>query len=351
MEAGSVVIAAGKGIMRRRAMGELAELAFRLQAPVVCAQDALGVMPETDPLFVGHFARNRSNPLADRTLRGADLVIGIGLRAGTAEMSELRERAPKNLILIGFDSVAEARYRGEDERVADPKLFLEALLKRLGDFQKPRNESLSKKFADAKAAAFEDLVRQVEPHRDETPIHPGVLLHALRNVLREDAIVASDVGNCQQWARSFCPITNPESLMQSGVWNAMSYALPTAIVAKLECPARDVVCLAGDGAFLMTSGDLPTAAEYGANILMVVLNNGAFGQTFMQQTNLYGHTYGTTFESPDFAKLAQACGAEGLRVTKPGHLETALRAGLAATRKRPALVEVVVADRPYPKLK
>ena len=351
MEAVSVVIAAGKGIMRRGAMKALTELASRLQAPVVCAQDALGVMPETHPLFAGHFARNRSNPMADRTLRGADLVIGIGLRAGTAEMSELRDRAPKNLILIGFDSLAEARYRGEDERVADPKLFLDALLERLGDFRKPRNDALLKTLADAKAAALKDAVSQIESHKDDKPIHPGVLLNTLRTVLKEDAIVASDVGNCQQWARSFCPITNPESLMQSGVWNAMSYALPTAIVAKMECPERDVVALAGDGAFLMTSGDVPTAAEYGANILMIVLNNGAFGQTYMQQTNLYGHTYGTTFKSPNYAQLAESCGAEGIRVTEPRDIEAALRAGLAATKERPALVEVMVADRPYLKLR
>ena len=349
-EAASPVIAAGKGILRRGAVAALAELASRLQAPVVCAQDAIGVLPETHPLFAGHFARNRSNPLADRTLRATDLVIGIGLRAGTAEMSELRERAPKNLILIGFDSVAEARYRGDDERVADPKLFLNALLERLGTFRKPVNDALAKRLADAKAAALRNVVAQVEPHKNEKPIHPGVLMNALRSVLREDAVVASDVGNCQQWARSFCPITNAESLMQSGVWNAMSYALPTAIVAKMECPQRDVVALAGDGAFLMTCGDLPTAAEYGANILMVVLNDGAFGQTFMQQTNLYGHTYGTTFKSPNFAQMAESCGAEGIRVTEPGDIESALRAGLDATKRRPALVEVLVADRPYPKL-
>ena len=68
----------------------------------------------------------------------------------------------------------------------------------------------------------------------------------------------------------------------------------------------------------MTIGDLPTAAEYGANILMVVMNNGTFGQTFMQQPNIYGHTYGTAFQSPNFAEIAKACGAEGIRVTEPG---------------------------------
>jgi thiamine pyrophosphate-dependent acetolactate synthase large subunit-like protein len=130
----------------------------------------------------------------------------------------------------------------------------------------------------------------------------------------------------------------------------MSYGLPTAIVAKMEFPERDVVALAGDGAFLMTIGDLPTAAEYGANILIVVLNDGAFGQTYMQQTGLYGHTYGTTFQSPNFADIAKACGAEGIRVTDPRQVESALRQGLAATKQKPALVEVMVADKPYPKL-
>ena len=138
--------------------------------------------------------------------------------------------------------------------------------------------------------------------------------------------------------------------MQSGVWNAMSYAFPTAMVAKLEQPHRDVVALAGDGAFLMTIGDLPTAVEYGANVLMVVLNDGAFGQTLMQQTNIYGHIYGTAFKSPNFADIAKACGAEGIRVTEPGDVEDALRQALAATKTRPALVDVVVADSPYPKI-
>jgi acetolactate synthase-1/2/3 large subunit len=152
------------------------------------------------------------------------------------------------------------------------------------------------------------------------------------------------------WARTFRRIATPESFMQSGVWNAMSYGLPTAMVAKMEFPQRDVVALAGDGAFLMTIGDLPTAVEYGANVLIVILNDGAFGQTTMQQQSIYGHTYGTLFRSPDFAQIARACGAEGIRVADPRDIEPALRQGLATTKERPALVEVLVAQRPYPKL-
>ena len=351
MEARAPVIAAGKGIIRQRAMRELSELAMKLQAPVIYAQDTIGVIPEDHPFFAGHFQHYRSHPLCVEALKRTDLIIGVGLRAGTAELAELRHRAPeKNLILIGFDDAADSRYSGEDQRVADPKLFLTALLERLGDYQRPRDEALLKRMAEGKAALRASLAAQNEPHRNDNPIHPGILMEAMNAVLGDGAIVSSDVGNCQMWARTFRRIATPESFMQSGVWNAMSYGLPTAIVAKLEFPERDVVALAGDGAFLMTIGDLPTAVEYGANVLIVILNDGAFGQTYMQQTNIYGHTYGTTFKSPDFAGIARACGAEGIRVTDPKDVESALRQGLVATKQRPALVEVMVAEHPYPKI-
>ena len=351
MEARAPVIAAGKGIIRKRALQELSELSLKLQAPVIFAQDAIGVIPETHPFFAGHFQHYRSHPLCIEALQRTDLVLGVGLRAGTAELAELKHRAPeRNMILVGFDDAADGGYQGEDQRVADPKLFLTALLDRLGSFQRAPEDALVKRMAETKAQLRTRLVAENEPHRSDDPIYPGVLMEAMNAVLNDSAVVASDVGNCQMWARTFRRIATPESFMQSGVWNAMSYGLPTAIVAKMEFPERDVVALAGDGAFLMTIGDLPTAAEYGANILIVVLNDGAFGQTYMQQTGLYGHTYGTTFQSPNFAEIAKACGAEGIRVTNPKNVESALRQGLAATKQKPALVEVMVADKPYPKL-
>jgi acetolactate synthase-1/2/3 large subunit len=351
MEARSPVIAAGKGIIRKGAMKELAELATKLQAPVITAQDAIGAISEDHPFFAGHFQHYRSYPLCVEALKQTDLILGVGLRAGTAELTQLKERAPeKNMILVGFDDAPNSLYEGEDQRVADPKLFLTALLARLGSYQRPRDEALVKRMAEGKAAARASIAAQCAPHRNDQPIHPGVLMDAMNKVLDDSTMLSSDVGNCQMWTRTFRRIVHPESFMQSGVWNAMSFGLPTAIVAKMEFPERNVVAIAGDGAFLMTSGDLPTAAEYGANILIVILNDGAFGQTYMQQTNIYGHTYGTTFKSPDFAALAQSCGCAGIRVSDPKDVEGALRQALAATKKQPALLEVMVADRPYPKI-
>ena len=345
------VIAAGKGVIRQGALSEFAELAEKLQAPVIFAQDAIGVIPGDHPLSAGHFGGVQPHPICGMVLKEADLVCCIGTRLGTAAMADLQGYiGEKPMIVAGFDDAADGRYRGDDQKVADPKLFLTALLRRLGNEHRPSDEALIRRIAAMKASIADALAAQNAPHRGETPIHPGVVMEAMNAVLDDDAIVASDVGNCQMWARLHRRIATPWSFMQSGVWNAMSFALPTALVAGMEMPDRDVVALAGDGAFLMTSGDLPTAAEYGANILMVVMNNGAFGQTFMQQRNIYGHTFGTTFTSPDFAAMALSCGAAGIRVSDPKQVTDALRDGLKATKDRPALVEMMVADSPYPSL-
>ena len=351
MSARSPVLVAGKGVIRRGAMRELTRLSEKLQAAVVFAQDAIGVIPEDHPFSAGFMSESQPHPLCADVLKGADLALCVGMRMGTAEMAALGKIAPNvGKMVIGFDDAANSRYQGDDQRVADPKSFLSALLERLGDDQRPRNEALVKALAAGKAAIRRRLAALNAPHMSDRPIHPGVLMDAMNAALDDSAVVASDVGSCQMWARWHRRIAGPESFMQSGVWNAMSYALPTAIAAKLEFPHREVVALAGDGAFLMTIGDLPTAAEYGANILIVVMNNGTFGQTFLQQANIYGHTYGTTFVSPGFADIAKACNVHGVCVSDPRDVESALRQGLAATARQPALVEVMVGDHPYPKI-
>ena len=352
LSATSPVIAAGKGVIRQDAMAQLTDLADKVQAPVIYAQDTIGVLPFAHPLAAGHFGGPQAHPICGAMLDGADLVLCIGTRMGTDAMAALAARTGDTpTIVIGFDDATNDRYAGDDQRVADPRRFLDALLARLGNEHRPRDEARLGRIARMKTAIDDTLEAQTAPHRGETPIHPGVVMQAMNAVLDDNAVVASDVGNCQMWSRVHRRIATPSSFMQSGVWNAMSFALPTALVAGMEMPERDVVALAGDGAFLMTIGDLPTAAEYGANILMVVMNNGAFGQTYMQQQNLYGHTFGTSFNSPDFSAMAEACGAKGIRVSDPAQVADALRDGLRETKDRPALVEMMVADHPYPSLK
>ena len=137
-------------------------------------------------------------------LERSDFVLGTGLRAGAAEMSELRERAgEKRMMINGFDDAQTTHYQGPDERVADPKLFLEALLARLGDYQRPRDEAFLQQLATRKSDVHAQLAANVAPHVDDNPIYPGLLMQAMNKVLDDQAVVASDVGLCQMWARVF----------------------------------------------------------------------------------------------------------------------------------------------------
>ncbi|MFQ6111803.1 MAG: thiamine pyrophosphate-dependent enzyme, partial [Nitrospinota bacterium] len=138
----------------------------------------------------------------------------------------------------------------------------------------------------------------------------------------------------------------PESHLQSGMWNSMGFSLPSAIVAKLVHPRRQVVGVAGDGAFLMSLGDFGTALEQDANVVMVILNDSAFGMIYKLQTKFYGRAYGYEIASPNFAEVARSFGAFGIRVEEPRELAGALREALSAGK--PAIVDVVTGDYPYP---
>lgn len=333
------VICAGKGVLRRNAGAELMAVVEGHSIPVVYPQDCMGMVPFAHDLALGHFHGYEESPLIDDFLPGCDFLLSVGIRAGSAEMREIKRFAPAAHILVGFDDAAHGGCSGDDQGVGDAKQFLAKLQHRLAGTPRSANDQLRQKIASRKAELRQIYDSQADAYTDAIPIHPGYLMKVLAGCLEPDAIVATDVGNCQMFSRYYMPLGHPLSYMQSGVWNAMSFALPTAIVAKLEHPDRDVVGLAGDGAFMMTMGDFATACDVGANIVMVLLNDGAYGQMIPQQLDQYGSAYGCEFLSPNFSKFAEACGAVGIRVDQPNDIEGAIR--LALNAGKPAIVEVM----------
>jgi len=340
------VICAGKGVMRKNAMKEIAEISEMLSIPVVYPQDSMGVIPDDHPFAAGHFIATRSDPRFQHVMERADLLISIGLRASTAETDFLKEVTSEEIILVGFDDSEDENYSRKDEIVADPKLFLSALLERLRGEERPVNEEVKGELALIRSEFKKAASSYLADGRDDMPLHPGFIVETVGGMIDSDAVVVTDVGNCQMWGRYYIPITNPESFLQSGVWNAMSFCLPTAIVAKLEFPDRQVVGISGDGAFLMTIGDFVTACEYGANAVFVIFNDGAFSQMIGQQERLYGQAYGCEFQSPNFAEIANACGGIGIRVEKPDSLVPALEKAFSADV--PSIVDVSTTYKPIP---
>lgn len=343
------VICAGKGVIRKDAMAELLEISGRLSIPVIYPQDSMGVIPFDSDFSLDHYFGNYQSPLIADVMADCDLLISIGLRADTAEIRDMKGFAPDNHIVIGFDDAEDEHYTHRDWTVMDPKLFLIALAERTKRENKPVETDLKDKISAMKDTNRQKVNSEADSYKDTKPIHPGYLMKTLASCLGSDSIVVSDVGNCQMFSRYYIPRHNPLSYMQSGVWNAMSFALPTAIVAKMEYPERDVVALVGDGAFLMTMGDFITACEMESSIVFVVLNDGAYGQMIPQQEEQYGSTYGVEFLSPNFSEFAKACGAVGVRVKDPGEIEGAIKFALKS--KGPAIIEFMTKVYPLPTYK
>lgn len=339
------VIAAGKGVLRNGATEALAAVAERLAAPVIYPQDAIGVIRDDHPWAAGFFSLWSLSPAFAGLLQEADLLLSVGLRAGTATSNLLAARAPAEHIFVNFGDDGSPQPSASLTLAADPSPFLQALLATPG--AGPRDDPARRADLAAMRRTHREAMEQIAAQfRGARPIHPGVAVWALAQALDPDAVVISDVGNCAVWLRNLLPVRHPHTHLQSGMWNAMGLALPSAIAAKLAGPRRQVVGVVGDGALLMSLGELGTALEQETPIVLLVLNDGAYGMIQKMQMRAFGRAFGCEIRSPDFAALAQGFGGVGLRVEDPADLAPALRKALDAGI--PAVVDVLTGDYPYP---
>ena len=156
----------------------------------------------------------------------------------------------------------------------------------------------------------------------------------LRERLGPDAILTSGAGNFTVWAHRFYVFRSYRTQL-APLSGAMGYGLPAAVAAKLVHPERDVVCLAGDGDFLMSASELATAVQHRTPIVVLVVDNGMYGTIRMHQERRFpGRVSGTELRNPDFAALAAAYGGHGERIERtdevPAALDRALAAGVPA---------------------
>jgi acetolactate synthase-1/2/3 large subunit len=149
------------------------------------------------------------------------------------------------------------------------------------------------------------------------------VIHHLSEVLTENAIITNGAGNYAAWLhRYFCYKSYRTQLAPTS--GSMGYGLPAAVAAKLNHPDREVICLAGDGCFQMTMQEFGTAFQYGAKIIVIVVNNGVYGTIRMHQQRDYpDRPSATTMLNPDFAALATCYGCNGEVVTETQDFEAA----------------------------
>ncbi|MFE9610093.1 pyruvate dehydrogenase [Streptomyces sp. NPDC006012] len=197
-------------------------------------------------------------------------------------------------------------------------------------------DRMLKKHADALEGVVKAYTRKVEKH---VPIHPEYVASVLDEIADEDAVFTVDTGMCNVWAARYISPNGRRRVIGSFSHGSMANALPMAIGAQFTDRGRQVVSMSGDGGFAMLMGDFLTLVQYDLPVKIVLFNNSALSMVELEMLVAGLPSYGTTNTNPDFAAVARACGAFGLRVEKPRHLAGALRD--AFKHPGPALVDVV----------
>ena len=203
-----------------------------------------------------------------------------------------------------------------------------------------------------------DWIRQVREWRDGQPLawtpgdclKPQQVLEELDRLTGGEAILTTEVGQNQMWAAQFCVCRKPRTFLTSGGLGTMGYGLPAAIGAQLAFPDRLVVDIAGDGSIQMNIQELMTAVEQRLPVKVLVLNNGHLGMVRQWQELFYNNNCVATNMrwQPDFVKLAEAYGAEGVRISTEQDLADLLPAALRSPRATVIDVRVEPEENVYP---
>ncbi|WP_329173699.1 pyruvate dehydrogenase [Streptomyces sp. NBC_01477] len=197
-------------------------------------------------------------------------------------------------------------------------------------------DRMLKKHSDALEGVVRAYTRKVDKHR---PIHPEYVASVLDEEAADDAIFTVDTGMCNVWAARYLTPNGRRRVIGSFSHGSMANALPQAIGAQFLDRRRQVVSMSGDGGFTMLMGDFLTLVQYDLPVKVVLFNNSSLGMVELEMMVEGLPAYGTANHNPDFAAVARAAGAYGVRVEKPKELRAALKD--AFRHRGPALVDVV----------
>ena len=322
-----VIVAGGGALHAGEALREVAE---KLQAPVIAHRMGRGILDDRHPLSV-------TQPAGARLWKHADVVLAVGTRFkhyrtawGAAGLATVR---------IDIDPAQMHRLGRPDVPIlADARLALEALAGAFGRFVEKR-ASRSGEVDGIKAAVHREMQAKAGAQIE--------FLDALRAALPEDGIFVDEMTQIGYVAQSAFPVHAPRTFISSGYQGTLGAGFPTALGVQVACPDRAVLSINGDGGFMFNAQELSTAVQQALGVVVVVFEDGAYGNVKRMQEDLYGgRVIASELRNPDFVKLAESFGAAGVRVDTPDALRDAVAA--AWGRRIPTVVSVSVGRFPDP---
>ena len=319
------VIWSGMGVLMSGASPELTQLAEIAQIPVYCTMPGKSGFDQRHPLALG--SGSSATSLQARTwLQESDVLFGVGT---SLTRTSYGQPIPDGKVMIhNTETVADLNkdFNIDVGLVGDTKLTLAMMIEeakaQLGGEDRKGSSELADQIAeinDKWMAEWSDALTS-----NETPITPYRVIGEMINVLdQENSIVTHDAGAPRDIIMPFYPGTVPHSYVGWGKTTHLGYGIPLMTGVKMACPDKFCMNIMGDGAFGMSGLDIETSVRSGAPITTIVLNNGGMA-TYPGGYPTARESFGTTYMTGDYAKIAEGLGAVGITVTKPEEIAPAL---------------------------
>ena len=333
------ILYVGGGAITSDAWQEVKQLAERGNLPTTTTVMGKGAFDEMHPLSLGMLGMH-GTAYANYAMHYSDLIIAVGARFDDRVTGKLSAFAPfAKVVHIDIDPAEIGKNRKADYPIlGDAKSCLAALIPHI---QRTDAEAWHHQIAEWK--------REYPLHyrQGDDVILPQFAIDSIHQLTKDrDPICAVDVGQHQMWAAQYVKVRQPHRFLSSSGLGTMGYGVPAALGAQFGMPNDLVYAIVGDGGFQMTVQALTTGKEFGLPFKVFIINNGYLGMVRQWQELFYRHRYSEVdlrAGNPDFARLAEAYGCKGIRVTRPDLVETAIRQALAHN-DGPVVVDIIVSE-------
>ncbi|HME71779.1 MAG TPA: thiamine pyrophosphate-binding protein [Myxococcota bacterium] len=329
------LVVAGSGVDRAQANAALLALVGLLGCPVMSTMAGRATVPHDHPNHIFGFGGG-----GDAVKREADVVLVVGSRLGNLDLPYDKywgDPALQKLIQVDIDP----RHFGVSRPltlgiVSDAGVALTGLLRALGTRRLPSRDGKAMARHRENDRSWWEKQFQIVEQWAGPGVHPAHVMRTIGRVFGPDTIYTADGGNTSLWAHWFLPSTRPRSYLSILELGMLGTGIPSAIGAKLGEPARDVVCVTGDGAAGFHFMEMQSAARERLKITTVVFAEGSWTMEEPNERVLYGRTFGTDMGTVRWDRVGEGLGCEGVYVEQLDQLEPALKC--ARDARGPAVV-------------
>ncbi len=323
------LIWAGNGCRLSRASDLTVKFAEKLQIPVITTYNGLTSITSKSEVYFGPRSRFGTK-VSNYLLENCDGLLLVGASLNAASTNRWTIDLPKKVAQIDIDPWIIGKHYSVATSVCGDAHFAMNVMYELA----LESEKKFSSWLEVAQKNKQEWVKEVFPAniKNDTPINPIYLMQVLDRFIDEKTIVISDAGNSGAWTH-LLNIPTPGHYLKPVGYGNMGFGIPAAIACKLARPDHKIITVVGDGCIGMSLAEIETAVREQTPILVLVINDGAYGNIKQEQMHKFGPRYhGVEIGAVDYAKVARALGAEGEQVTNPDDIDNAISRGLQSDK-------------------